>query len=239
MVGERGKNAMKARILLVDDELEPLRKLVESLEFEGYEVITAEDYDMALYRFDECQPDLVILDIAFGSNKWEGLDILKRIRDRNEAIGVVMLTGRSDVRLSEKSYALKANDFVRKSAPTEDILALVGDRLSYVRPGIEPIDGYIEIDRRNNTVCKKADGEWQEVHLSPIEFEILDKLISARPHVVEREALMRCFSSQSKNPSGTLNRFISGLRKKLEPDPRNPQYILLSSGVGYYFKSDR
>jgi two-component system response regulator RegX3 len=75
--------------------------------------------------------------------------------------------------------------------------------------------------------------------LEPKEFEVLRELVLNRGQVITREELYDQFFSDAKDPANALNRCISELRKKLEPDPRNPQYILTIRGVGYMFKGDR
>jgi two-component system response regulator VicR len=107
------------------------------------------------------------------------------------------------------------------------------------KPGLVKIDDRIEIDLGNYRVTVKKDGDWQRVHFEPKEFEVLEKLVLNRGQVITREELYDEFSSDAKDPANALNRCISELRTKLEPDPRNPQYILTKRGVGYSFEAYR
>lgn len=232
---------MKAKILVVDDEPEVASSLAQSLEEKGYEVIIAEDDREALYYFDKVQPDLIILDIRFGPyDERMGLDILKEIRELkgDRATPIIMLTGLSEEELEPLSFNLGATDFVRKSVSTKGLLARIKARLP--RAIREPIviDDRIEIDLSNNSVKVKRGDEWQRVHFEPKEFAVLRKLVLNPGRVIEREVLENSFED-AENQAKTLNSYISKLRSELEPDPRDPQYILTKRGVGYWFKDYR
>jgi two-component system KDP operon response regulator KdpE len=232
---------MKAKILIVDDEPEQVSAFVRILEQEGYEVTLAEDDLWALYHYDEFRPDLVILDICFGYDERMGLDILKEIRvlKNDKTTPIIMLTRLTDHRLPSKSYNEDADHFVSKSVSTEDLLALVKRCLRRSKPELDVINDRIEIDRGNKSVKKKTDSEWERVHLEPKEFEVLEKLVSNPGRVITREVLYENFFPAAEDPANTLDRYICELRNKLEPDPRNPQYILTKRGVGYEFKKYR
>jgi DNA-binding response OmpR family regulator len=230
---------MNARILIVDDVLDQVRTLARCLEQEGYEVVLAEDELNAMYLLDVFRPDLIILDIGFGCNERKGLDILKVIRKNDQMIPIIMLTGLDDDRLDPLSYDLDADQFACKSLSTKALLARVRRCLRRDRPELETIDDYIEIDRGNESVKINADGEWQSVHLQPKQFEVLEELVSNAGRVVPRERLYECFFSDAEKPANALNRCISELRRKLEPNPKKPQHILTRRGVGYSFNGFR
>lgn len=227
---------MKARILVVDDEPEVANSLAQVLNKEGYEVVIAGDDAEALYHYDEFEPDLIILDIRFGYDERMGFDILKEIRvlRRDKTISIIMLTGLSEDELEPRSFEYRATDFVRKSISTKALLARVKARLPCVLRESIRIDDYIEIDGDSGSVRVKRDGEWEDVHFEPIEYRILMKLVRNPGRVIEREVLENYFPD-AKDPAATLNRYISELRRKLEPDPRNHRYILTKRGVGYWF----
>jgi two-component system response regulator RegX3 len=233
--------AMKAKILIVDDEPEDVSAFARILKQEGYEVKLAKDDLWALYLYDEFRPDLIILDICFGDNERKGVDILKEIRvlKNDPKTPIIMLTGLADDGLNSLSYNRDADYFVSKSVPTKSLLALVKRCLRRSKPGFVKIDDRIEIDLGNYRITVKEDGKRQPVHFEPKEFEVLEKLVINRGQVITREELYDQFFSDAKDPANALNRCISELRKKLEPDPRNPQYILTIRGVGYMFKGDR
>ena len=177
-----------------------------------------------------------MLDICFGYEERKGLDILKAIRQEDKKIPVIMLTSLDDDRLDPLSYDLDADQFVSKSMSTKALLARAKRCLRRDKPGLEVIDDNIEIDRGNRSVKKKTDGEWQRVPVQPKEFDVLEELVSNAPRVITREALYDKFFSDVQDPASALNRCISELRHKLEPDRSNPQYILTTRAVGYWFK---
>ncbi len=230
---------MRSKILIVDDEPEQIGAFAFSLQKEGYEVIIAEDDLETLYFLGELQLALIILDIRFGYDERMGLDILKKIRARDNVIPVIMLTGLSDERLDLMSYDRDADYFVRKSISTESLLALVRRCLRRGMPETIVIDDQIAIDTSRNLVRVKRSDNWQNVHLEPKEYDILLKLVNNAGRVITREQLYEQFFPYAQNPSETLNRYISELRKNLEPNPGSPRYILTRRSVGYWFKNYR
>jgi two-component system response regulator RegX3 len=230
---------MKARILIVDDKPDQMRALARCLEQEGYEVVIAEDEVEALYFFDVWKPDLIVLDICFGYEERKGLDILRAIRKKDKTIPIIMLTVLDDERLDPLSYDLDADQFVSKSTSPEAILARIKRCLRRDKPELEVIDDYIKIDRGDRTVEKRMDGAWQRVHLQPKEFDVLDELVSNACRVIPREVLYDKYFGDAKDPASALNRCISELRRKLEPEPSKPQHILTKRGAGYKFEDYR
>ena len=226
---------MKARILMVDDEPEQVAALARILEQQGYEVVIAEDDPEAWYLLDEFRPDSIILDICLGCNERGGFDLLKRIKARDPTIPLIVLTGLPGDELELRSLDLEAVDFVRKSSSTEVLLARVERRFPSAFREPIVIDDLIKIDMGGRRVWAKRDEEWQEIHLEPKELELLNKLVSNRGRVIPREILENLFPD-AQDPGATLNRYISELRARLEPDPLNIQYILTERGSGYWFK---
>jgi len=229
--GNKGKNVMKARILIVDDEPKQVGAFAQVLEREGYEVVIAEDDAEALYLLDEFRPDLIILDIGFGYETRRGLDLLKRIRAGGETMPIIMLTGLIELvkELELSSFALNADDFVDKLKDPEVLLSRVKARLRRILQEPIEIDHYLMIDLIAGRVWVKRDGEWQEVHLEPKELELLRVLVTRPGQVIPRERLWNFFPD-AEDLDATLNRYISELRKKLEPDPCHPRYILTKRG---------
>lgn len=232
---------MQPTLLLVDDEPEFLTLLSQQLREAGYGVETAEDDLAALYLYDERSPDMIILDIRFGAQERLGLDILKAIRRdrRDTTTPVLMLTSLStpDVReqVEPLSFDLGATDFVPKSIGPKGLLARVRARLPQALRNVIVIDDYLEVDTQAQTIRRKTEGRWQPVDLEPKEFRILTKLIQNPGRVIERQVLENYFDD-TPEPNRVLNRYISELRRKIEPDPARPEYILTKRQVGYKFR---
>jgi DNA-binding response OmpR family regulator len=228
-------------ILLVDDEPDFLSLLHQQLIEAGYSVESAEDDLYALYLYDEKHPDMVILDIRFGQEERLGLDILKAIRrDRNDrTTPILMLTSLSapDIReqLEPLSFDLGATDFIPKAIGPKGLLARIRARLPDALRHALIIDDYLEIDTEAGTIRRKQDGRWQPVALEPKEFRILIKLVQNPGRVIEREVL-EDFFEDTPEPSRVLNRYISELRRKIEPNPSQPEYIMTKRQVGYKFR---
>jgi two-component system KDP operon response regulator KdpE len=229
-------------ILLVDDEPEFISLLLQQLIEAGYIVETAEDDLTALYLYDEKHPDMAILDIRFGPDERLGLDILKAIRrDRDDkTTPVLMLTSLSgpDIReqLEPLSFDLGATDFIPKSIGPQGLLARIRARLPQALRQALVIDDYLEIDTEAETVRRNNHGTWKLVALEPKEFRVLVKLVKNPGRVIERQVL-EDFFEDAPEPGRVLNRYISELRRKLEPDPSQPEYILTKRQVGYKFRN--
>lgn len=232
---------MQPTLLLVDDEADFLMLLSQQLLEAGYRVETAQDELEALYLFDEHAPDMVILDIRFGADERLGLDILKAIRrDRNDvSTPILMLTSLAapDVReqVEPLSFDLGATDFVPKSIGPKGLLARIRARLPQALRSVMVIDDYLEIDTQAQSLRRNRNGEWQPVPLEPKEFRILVKLAQNPGRVIERQVLENFFDD-TPEPNRVLNRYISELRRKIELNPAQPEYILTKRQVGYKFR---
>jgi two-component system response regulator VicR len=227
---------MKAKILIVDDEPNQIGSFSLILRQEGYEVILVQDALGALYYHETLHPDLIILDIKFGYEERKGLDILKEIRElRNDTTTpIIVLTGLREDELEWISFKYGAIDFARKTSSTESLLARVKARLPPALSQPNEYNGYLKIDLHSYSIQVKRGDGWKDIHLKPQEFELLRRLVVNQGRVITREALYDLFPD-AQDPDNTLNHNISVLRKTLEPDPTNPQYILTKRGIGYLF----
>jgi DNA-binding response OmpR family regulator len=228
-------------VLIVDDEPDFRTLLGQQLAEAGYQVEAAEDDLSALYLYDEKHPEAVILDIRFGPDERLGLDILKAIRrDRHDkTTPILMLTSLSapDIReqLEPLSFDLGATDFIPKSIGPRGLLARIRARLPQALHQALVIDDYLEIDTEAGAVRRKINDEWEPVTLEPKEFRILVKLVHNPGRVIERQVL-EDFFEDTPEPGRVLNRYISELRRKIEPNPSQPEYILTRRQVGYKFR---
>jgi DNA-binding response OmpR family regulator len=221
-------------ILLVDDDQNLSALLGEYLRNLGYTVYQAEDGQKGLRAFFENKPDLVILDVTMpGKDGWE---TLKRIREMSQS-PVIMLTARNEENDVLRGFSLGADDYVSKPFSFAQLGARVRAVLS--RSGETPASaseqmawGGLVVDLATRRVTR--DGE--SLALTPTEFKLLVTLMRRQGEVLSPEELVKdVWGPQYKEEIGFVRRYIWHLRKKVELDPENPQYIHNERGFGYRF----
>jgi DNA-binding response OmpR family regulator len=226
-----------ATILLVDDEESVQKLLTYPLERDGYRVVQARDGDEALARFDAEEIDLVVLDVMLP--KLDGLEVCKRLRARS-AVPIVMLTARDDELDKVLGLELGADDYITKPFSIREFRSRVRALLRRASaPRYEPRDEEaLELDGLRIDPARRAVEVFgQPVQLTYVEFELLRTLAQRPGRVYSRQALLEALwgGSDYREPR-TIDVHVRHLREKLEPDPREPQYILTVRGVGYRFR---
>ena len=223
---------MKRSILVVDDD----RKLVELiklyLERDGYRVLTAYDGQEALELARERRPNLIILDLMLP--KIDGLNVCEILRRESE-VPIIMLTAKTTEQDRITGLDLGADDYITKPFSLGELLARVRAvlRRAEGREGPEElIYGELRIDFRRHEVSLGG----KPVDLTPTEFRLLAALAREPGRAFTRlqlihEALGYDFTGFER----TIDVHIKNLRRKIEPDPRNPRYIKTIFGVGYRF----
>jgi two-component system, OmpR family, KDP operon response regulator KdpE len=217
------------RILVVDDEPQILRALRTSLRGAGYEVETAETAEQALTQLAVSPPDAVILDLVLPDGR--GTDIARELRTWSN-VPVIVLSVIGDE--SEKVAALDAgaDDYVTKPFGIDELLARLRAALRRGDPSGEPV---VEIGALNVDLEKRAvhvDGKL--VQMTPLEFELLSALARNPGKLMTHSTLLReVWGRAYGDESHYLHVYISQLRRKLEPDPARPRYILTEPGAGY------
>jgi DNA-binding response OmpR family regulator len=226
-------------ILLVDDD-EAVRKVLSfPLERDGYNVIQAADGEEALEAFDDSAIDLVVLDIMLP--KLDGLEVCRQLRARS-SVPIIMLTARDDELDKVLGLELGADDYVTKPFSIREFRSRTRALLRRARaPRREPdglanqsisVDGLvIDLPRRSVEV------EGRRVQLTYVEFELLARLAAHPGRVYSRRMLLEALwgSADFRDPR-TIDVHVRHLREKLEPDSRNPEYILTVRSVGYRFR---
>lgn len=226
---------MKKRILVVDDEPRMRRFVRMNLELEGYEVLEAENGLVALEKVRNDMPDLVLLDVAMP--QLDGFETLEHIREAS-AVPVIMLTVKSDEEDRIKGLDLGADDYVTKPFSPRELLSRIRAVLRRVEPtkagGEEPltIDEDLQIDFPRRTVIARG----APIKLRPTEYRLLLHLVENAGWIVPQETLLsKVWGPEYRDDNQLLRLYITYLRKKIEPDPANPKYILTERGVGYQF----
>ena len=223
----------KPVILVVDDEPQILRVMRVSLPARGYNIVTAAGGEQALDEIRKQAPDLVILDLAMP--EMSGLEVCRRVRDFS-SVPIIVLSAKGAE--SDKIAALDmgADDYVTKPFSLDELLARV--RAVLRRSLTADADaavlnvGDLTIDANERRVTMSGT----EIKLTPKEFEVLKYLASNSGKVVtHRKLLQAVWGSESTEQTEYLRVFINQLRRKIEPDPQNPRYLITEPWVGYRF----
>jgi two-component system KDP operon response regulator KdpE len=226
---------MKKRILVVDDEPRMRRFVHMNLDLEGYEVIEADNGLEALEKVRDDTPDLVVLDVMMPD--LDGFETLAHIRAVS-VVPVIMLTVKGDEEDRIRGLDLGADDYVTKPFSPRELssrIRAVLRRTEPAKPGAgEPlvIDEDLAIDFPRRTVIVRGE----QVKLRPTEYRLLQQLVESAGWIVPQEVLLsKAWGPEYRDDNQLLRLYITYLRKKIEPDPTNPRYILTERGVGYRF----
>lgn len=218
-------------ILIVDDHLEIVKTLVMNFRARGYRTLSAGDAKSAAALVAEGNPDAMILDL--GLPDMDGADLIVSIRTWSN-LPILVLSGRTE--LDRKLNALKsgADDYISKPFEIDEVVARVEAVLrrskeSTTNPLFAIGDWKIDLSKHLIT-----DAEDSELHLTPIEWRLLEYLLSKSGTLVsQKELLQAVWGNAYESETNYLRLFISQLRKKLEPNPQLPQFILTEPGIGY------
>jgi two-component system KDP operon response regulator KdpE len=217
------------RILVVDDEPQILRALQTSLRAAGYEVDTASDAAGALMAAGSHPPDAVILDLVLPDGT--GTEIARRLREWTSApILVLSVVGDE----AEKVAALDAgaDDYVTKPFSVDELLARLRAALRRSGPSSEPVleVGELRIDLEKRAVWFAG----RPVPLTRTEYDLLRVLAQSPGKLFTHPALLReVWGPAYARESHYLHVYVSQLRRKIEPDPARPRYLLTEPGAGY------
>ncbi len=226
---------MAETILVVDDEPQIVRLIRAYLEEVGYRVLVAYDGEAALYTVRHEKPDLIVLDILMP--KMDGLELTRQIR-REHDIPIIMLTARSEEADRIVGLELGADDYITKPFSPRELVARIKAVLRRVhgrRPRPLLRVGPIVLDREQRLVT--VDGE--PVALTPTEFTLLETMMQAPGRVFTRAELLEAAQGIAFEAyERTIDAHIKNLRRKIEPEPGNPRYILTVRGVGYRLVGD-
>ncbi|HET9922181.1 MAG TPA: response regulator transcription factor [Ktedonobacteraceae bacterium] len=226
-----------ARILVVDDEIEIVRALQRSLTAHGYEVFTANSGEEALEGVAHYRPDLMLLDL--GLPGISGLEVCKRVRAESN-LPIIVLSVKDTERDKVLALDLGADDYVSKPFSINEVLARIRVALRHTaqtQAGTEPVfvAGPLKVDFAQRLV--QVNG--QDVKLTPTEYDLLKALIKNNGKIMTRQMLLsQVWGTGYGAEAHYLHVYIGQLRRKIEPDPAHPRFILTVSGVGYRFNAD-
>lgn len=233
------------KILIVDDE-KPISDIIKfNLTKEGYDTVTAFDGREAIAKFEEENPDLIILDLMLP--ELDGLEVAKEVR-KTSHIPIIMLSAKDSEFDKVIGLEIGADDYVTKPFSNRELLARVKAHLRRT----ENIESAVaEENASENSTAEISIGELrilpdaflakkrgQEVELTHREFELLHHLATHIGQVMTREHLLETvWGYDYFGDVRTVDVTIRRLREKIEDIPSRPEYILTRRGVGYYMKS--
>lgn len=225
---------MGEKILIVDDEETTVQLLTVLLEQKGFEVIKAYRAEDGLRKAYRLHPDLVLLDIMMPG--MDGMEFCRRLRELSD-VPIIFLTALTDRRDVVKGLEMGADDYIVKPYDTDELVARIRAHLRRA-PSNRVVEelvfggGELRINLLNREVI--VNGEPR--HLTPKEFDLLSVLARNAGRVLTRRELVReAWGAEYDDAVDSLKLYIHYLRKKIERDPLNPEYILTSRGVGYRF----
>ena len=222
------------QILVVEDERRIAQIVRDYLERAGYRVTVASSGPEALAAARARLPDLIVLDL--GLPQMDGLDVTRKVR-RDSNVPIIMLTARVDESDKLIGLELGADDYVTKPFSPKELVARVRSVLRRTQltpdPNAVVRAGEVTLDR----LRMQAKVEGRPLELTPTEFELLITLARQPGRVFTRGQLLDSIRGVVvESFDRAVDAHIKNLRRKIEPDPRNPKYVLTVHGMGYKFR---
>ena len=219
-------------ILIVEDDPSMLTGLKDNFEFKGYRVLTAADGEKGLDAALNATPDLIILDIMLP--KINGYEICRLIRAEGLEMPVIMLTAKGEESDVVLGLNIGADDYVTKPFSISELLARSAAFLRRTKKEVEEVIefGALRLDRAARRLTR--DGE--EIELSPKEFSLLLYFVEKSGRALTRDEILNAvWGYDCIVTSRSVDRFVTTLRNKIEPDPATPVFIHTVRQVGYRF----
>jgi len=226
-----------AHILVVDDEIEIIRVLQRSLIAHGYKVFTARSGEEAIEVAAQRRPDLMLLDLVLPG--MSGLEVCQRIRMESN-LPIIILSVKDAEEDRVRALDMGADDYILKPFGMNEVLARVRVALRHmaqVQVGTEPHFqlGPLSIDFAGRRVQLNGDS----VPLTPTEYDLLKVFITHRGKILTRQMLLaQVWGAEAHSRAHSLHVYVAQVRRKIEPQPDQPRFILTIPGVGYRFNDD-
>jgi two-component system alkaline phosphatase synthesis response regulator PhoP len=224
---------MARKILIVDDEPKIVQLARDYFEHAGFAVVTALSGKAALATARAEKPDLIVLDL--GLPELDGLDVTRALR-RDSNVPIIMLTARAEETDKLIGLELGADDYITKPFSPRELVARARalfrriDAANGADETIRAADVALDVPRLRTTVGER------DVELTPTEFQLLAELARAPGRVFTRGQLLDAVHGVAfESYERAIDAHVKNIRRKLEPNPREPRYILTVYGVGYKF----
>jgi len=220
-------------VVIVEDDPAMLRGLKDNFEFQGYQVFTAEDGEAGLNTVLNAKPDLVLLDLMLP--KINGYEVCRLVRKEGIDTPIIILTAKSEESDIVLGLNLGADDYVTKPFSIKELLARAEAllrRTQHVEADIYRFGDYT-LDLPARKLTRGAD----EVKLSPKEFGLLELFVRKPGRALSRNDILNTvWGYDSYVGARSIDRFVTTLRNKIEPDPHRPIYIHTVREIGYKFE---
>jgi two-component system KDP operon response regulator KdpE len=220
-------------VLVVDDDEKMLKFLRINLTKEGWHVITAKDGAEALKIVETDPPDLIILDIMMP--KVDGFEVCEEIRKWSQ-VPIIGLSARGEMADKVKCLNLGADDYMTKPFGIDELIARVKAvlRRNRFEDSVPATSSFISGDLVVDLATRKVTRAGKDIRLTATEFKLLRELILGAGQTLTYKYLLgKIWGPEYKTEREYLHVYIGHLRAKLEPDTRNPVYIISVPGVGY------
>jgi DNA-binding response OmpR family regulator len=223
------------QILIVEDDPVMLRGLCDNFRREGYGVSVATDGAAGLEAALETRPDLLVLDVMLPV--LNGYEICRSLREEKIAVPTILLTAKNEEADLLLGFGVGADDYVTKPFSIRELLArceALLRRSGSAEPGTLRV-GNLELDRSGRQLRRVSDGG--EVPLSPKEYALLEYFVERPERALSREQIMNAvWGYGCLVTHRSIDRFVTGLRKKIEARPEAPRHILTVREFGYKFR---
>jgi len=228
-MGETGQ-----RVLVVDDETSIRRYLRAALGAQGFTIYEAGNGQEAINAVISHHPDIIILDL--GLPDFDGIEVTRRLREWSETPIIVLSVREAE---TDKIAALDAgaDDYLTKPFGTGELMARM--RVVMRRIGVKPDEPVIQVDNLKMDLSRRlVTVDDNQISLTPTEYEILRLLLqNAGKVLTHRQLLKQVWGTTYESEMHILRVNISNLRRKIEPDPSRPHYLMTEPGVGYRIRA--
>lgn len=218
-------------ILVIDDEPKILRLTRDYLENAGFQVMSGRSGSEALSALHSGSPDLIVLDL--GLPDMDGLDVCRELR-KVSAVPIIMLTARDEEADKLVGLELGADDYITKPFSPKELVARVRAVLRRAAQAEEPREHILAGDLKLDLARMRTHRSGKLIELTPTEFELLAALASQPGRVFTRAQLLDSIHGVAiESYERAIDAHVKNIRRKLEPNPREPRFILTVYGVGY------
>ena len=220
-------------VLVIEDDPTMLIGLKDNFEFKGYKVVTAADGERGLKAALNVKPDLIILDIMLP--KINGYEICRLIREEKLAMPIIMLTAKGEESDIVLGLNLGADDYVTKPFSIKELLARAAAFLRRAKTESQDVHEFGSF--RLDVPARRLTRKGREIELSPKEFDLLEYFVKKPGRALTRDEILNAVWGYDCVVTGrSIDRFVTTLRNKIEPDPGQPVYIHTIRQIGYRFE---